>query len=184
MLTDKANLATANKYKVAYCLFIGIFTFDHDLFSCTFWLSISRRWWQIGQTLLFATNKKSQVGFWWADLYLTSAHSKGQGDPRLNWISFNWWQITPMLLLPSIIKSNISFRLAYSIWPWPILKVNWAVGTVWRQICWNSYHICEIFLSSSAESKGLPECESFLYMLPVVLAVLGLLMLFAGHLIF
>ena len=81
MVTDWANTAIANKYKVAYCFSVGIFTFDPGLFlgsrfiSCTFWQSLSCKRWKIGQTLILATNRKSHVGFRLVDLNLTLAYS-------------------------------------------------------------------------------------------------------------
>ena len=77
MVTDRANIAIANKYKVAYSLSIGIITVlkVKVMYNSTVNIShtVTDR-----QTLPFPTNRKLHVGFRLLDLNLTLFYSKGQ----------------------------------------------------------------------------------------------------------
>ena len=81
MVWDRENIVIANKYKVAHGLSIGIFTYDLGSLSksrsCAIPLSISWKLWQIRQTLLLPTNRKSHVSCWLPVLNLILVNSKG-----------------------------------------------------------------------------------------------------------
>ena len=77
--------------------------FHDQTFGIWFDLRISRKRWDIGQTLLLPSNTKSCLDFRWVSLHLTLAHSKDEDQKSCTFqlrITRKWWYIT-ILLLPS-----------------------------------------------------------------------------------
>ena len=75
---------------------------------------ISRKRWQMGQTLLLPT-QKSRGDISISIFTLILAHSKlqGQGHAHLDRISRKLWQIRQTLLLSTNMKLHMTFQLAY-----------------------------------------------------------------------
>ena len=75
------------------------------------WLSHKR--WQIEQTMLLPTHRKTLIGFRLVYLHFTLANSKGQsqGHANVDWLFRKLWQIVQTMLLTMGKKSPIGFRL-------------------------------------------------------------------------
>ena len=105
MVTDRANIAIANKLEVAYGLFSGIFKFDLGLILKVkvniMYISISLKWRKIRQTLLLPSIMMLHVRFRLAYLELTLTYFKGQpGRWNVKYVGLviNSQQITAVIL--------------------------------------------------------------------------------------
>ena len=73
--------------------------------SCTFQLVISRKLWQIWQTLLLPTNMKSHMAFDWHILYLTTASSTAKNSKM----------VSGRVNINIVIRYEVAYLLSISI---------------------------------------------------------------------
>ena len=126
-VTDRVCITIASTGSRLFAFEWCIYTWPWPILevkSCEFLLWLSRKWWQIGQTLLLPIHRKWPIGFRLVYLHLTLAQSKGQ-DQRLAYFDSKYLvKVVEMANITSIRKSALTFDWHIYIWPWPILKVK------------------------------------------------------------